>query len=122
MTVVDKDNRYPRLLRKPPQCNDIRTLFDGLVIVPKTNCGIDSIGLSPTKKSKLEMKAALLAKAKTWSNAHSSNKTASKDANCAQVNFSKALKAMSNTKSTGFTETKEAARTLTRCSAKRGMQ
>ena len=114
--------KFWQILGRIPYGNDVCTLFNGLVIVPKTSSGIDAIGLSHTKKSKLEMKAALLAKAKTWSNAHSSNKTASKDADCAQVNFSKALKAMSNTKSTGFTETKEAARTLTRCSAKRGMQ
>ncbi len=68
------------------------------------------------------MKVESLAKAKAWSDACASNKTAVKNANCAQVNFSKALEAMSNTKSTYFTETNEAARTLTRRSAKRGMQ
>ncbi len=90
--------------------------------MPKPRGGINAICLSSTKKSKLEMKAKLLAKAKTWSNARASNKTAAKDANCAQVTFSKALKAMSNAKSTRFTKTKEAARTLNRRSAKRGMQ
>jgi hypothetical protein len=68
------------------------------------------------------MKAQLLAKAKAWSDAHASNKTAAKHTDCAQVNFSKALKATSNAKFTHFTETKEAARTSTRCSTKRGMQ
>jgi hypothetical protein len=96
-------------------------LFDGLVIVPKASGGIDAIGLSPTKRSKLEMKAESLAKATAWSDARASNKTAVKEADCAQVNFSKALKAISNAKSTRFTETKEAARISTRRSAKRGM-
>ncbi len=90
--------------------------------MPKTSSSINAIGLSPTKKSKVEMKAKLLAKAKAWSNACASNKSAAKDVDCAQLNFSKALKAMSNAKSTRFTETKEAVRTLARCSTKRGMQ
>ncbi len=90
--------------------------------MPKTSGGINAIGLLPTKKSKLEMKAKSLAKAKAWGDACTSNKTAAKDADCAQVNFSKALKAMSNAKSTRFTEMKEATSISTRRSAKRGMQ
>ncbi len=66
--------------------------------MPTTSGGIDAIGLSPTKKSKLEMKADSLAKAEAWSDAGASNKTAAKDAKCAQVNFNKALKAISNAK------------------------
>ncbi len=75
-------------------------LFDGRVIVPNIGGGIDAIGLSLTKKSKKETKAESLAKAKAWRDARASNKTSANDADGAQESFSKALKAMSNAKST----------------------
>jgi hypothetical protein len=81
--AIDKDSHYPRLLSKPSQFNDVHILSNGILTVPKTSGGINAISLSCTKKSKLEMKAKSLAKAKAWSNACTSNKTAVKDADCA---------------------------------------
>ena len=73
----------------------------------------DGLAMASTKKNKKEMKAESLAKAKAWSDARA--------ADGAQESFIKALKAMPSAKSTRV-ETKEAARTSTRRSAKRGMQ
>lgn len=81
----------------------------------------DGLAMASTKKNKKEMKAESLAKAKAWSDARASNKTSANDADGAQESFRKALKAMPSAKSTRV-ETKEAVRTSTRRSAKRGMQ
>jgi hypothetical protein len=96
-------------------------LFGGFVIVPKTGGGIDS-----TKKSKKEMKAGALAKAKAWSDSRVSAKTAkstrdqsivvaANEADYAQGNS----RAKSKVKSTRSTiEAKEAAATPARRSAR----
>lgn len=96
-------------------------LFGGFIIVPKTGGGIDS-----TKKSKKEMKAGALAKAKAWSDSRVSAKTAkstrdqsivvaANEADYAQGNS----RAKSKVKSTRSTiEAKEAAATPARRSAR----